>query len=457
MKRVLLPLLICLPLTKDVLADDLLRVYISALAFDPQLSEMQAQRDAAFQGISISRANLLPQISGSVAFSTSTTDNSQILGSNADSLEFAVFETDVDRVSYGVSLSMSLYDHANWLGLNRAEKVAAQSDAQLALSIQDVTVRTVAAYFDVLRARDNVTFIGAEKQAIERQLEQTRERFEVGQTAITDVHEAQANFGRTIAQEISAKNELEFAIENLRTITGKFHDKLFELDTENFSATLPVPADVASWLRTAEEKNLALLVNRLAMDIAKEDISIARTGHLPTLSLTANANRNKDDIGISELQFETPYLNSRSINVLLNVPIYQGSRVTSRTEQAKFNYVAATRATERTYRQIVQSVRSSFNDVNAAIATIHALEQSVTFEKSALTATEVGFEVGTRTVVEVLASTRNLFNAKRNLASARYDFIESMISLKQAAGTLTAEDIKIINHGLRPVDKKPSN
>lgn len=448
MKRILFSLLLGSVIAKGVIADDLKKVYLKALAFDPQLSQAQAQRNAAFEGINVSRANLLPQISGIVAFNTSTSDNSQILGSSVENLEVGVFETEVDRFNYGLSLSMSLYNHANWLGLSRSEKVASQSDAQLALSTQNVISRIVTAYFNVLRARDNVEFINAEKRAIGHQLEQTRQRFEVGQIAITDVHEAQANYGRTIAQEINAKNQFEIAMESLRAITGSYHEKLFKLDTNKFSATLPSPADVSSWLKIAEEKNLALLVKRLGMEIAKEDISLAQSGHLPTLSLTANTNRSKDDIALSELQFETPYLDATSVNVSLNVPIYQGGRVSSQAEQAKFNYIAATQATEQTYREVTQSVRSSFNSVNAAISTIQALEQSVIFEESALAATEAGYEVGTRNIVEVLQSTRNLFDARRNLASARYDFIQSMVSLKQAAGTLSSEDINTINRGL---------
>ena len=390
MKRTLLSLVIGVSMTTGALADDLMQVYQQALANDPLVNQAKAQRDAAFEGISISRANLLPQISGSVGYTTSTAERAQTLGANADDLQIVVFETDVDTIDYGLQVQMSLYDHANWLGLDRAEKVAEQSDAQLAASMQDVIVRTVTAYFDVLRARDNVEFVGAEKRAIERQLEQTRQRFEVGLTAITDVHEAQANYDSTVAQEIQAKNQLEFALEALRVITGKYHDRLFGLNTENFAATMPVPAAVDEWLETAQDKNLALLVDRLAMDIAKEDISIARSGHLPTLGLTANASRSKDDISNPFLQFETPYLDSQSVAVQLNVPIYQGSRVSSQTDQAKFNYVAASQAAEQTYRQTVQSIRSSFNNVKASISTIRALEQSVVSADSALKATEAG-------------------------------------------------------------------
>ena len=207
MKRTLLSLVIGVSMTTGALADDLMQVYQQALANDPLVNQAKAQRDAAFEGISLSRASLLPQISGSVGYTHAESERFQQLGPDT------IFTTDttVDTIDYGISLSMSLYDHANWLGLDRAEKVAEQSDAQLAASMQDVIVRTVTAYFDVLRARDNVEFVGSEKRAIERQLEQTRQRFEVGLTAITDVHEAQANYDSTVAQEIQAKNELEFA------------------------------------------------------------------------------------------------------------------------------------------------------------------------------------------------------------------------------------------------------
>lgn len=446
MKRTLLSLMLGLGLSSTALADDLMQVYQQALANDPLVNKAKAQRDAAFEGISISRASLLPQISGAIGYSMSDREVAQFVSEN----NIIQLDSKSTTLSYGIDLSMSLYDHANWVGLDRAEKVAEQSDAQLASTMQQLIVRTVTAYFDVLRARDSLEFVRAEKRAIERQLEQTKQRFEVGLTAITDVHEAQANFDNTVAQEIQAENSLESALEGLRVITGKYHDKLFGLNTESFSATQPTPAAVDGWLSMAEEKNLNLLVNRLAMDIAKEDISSADAGHYPTLGLTASLGQSKTDY-TSPSDYTTPKLNSMSAGIQLSVPIYQGSRVSSQAERARYLYVAASQDVEQTYRQTVQSVRSSFNNVKAAISTIRALEQAVVSAQSALKATEAGFDVGTRTIVDVLNSTRNLFDARRNLSSARYDFIQSVVSLKQAAGNLTSDDIAQINRGLKPV------
>ena len=453
MKRTLISLVVGLGITAGVpataLADDLLQVYQQALANDPVVNQAKAQRDAAYSGITTSRANLLPQISGTVGYTTSSAERAQFLGDG-----ITMIDSDSDSTSFGLNLSMSLYDHANWVGLDRAEKVAEQSDAQLASAMQELIVRVTTAYFDVLRAKDNLEFVKSQKSAIGRQLEQTKQRFEVGLTAITDVHEAQANYDLTEADEIQASNAVEVALEALRVISGKYHDKLFELNTEKFSATMPQPASPEEWLDTAEEKNLALLVNRLAMDIAKEDIASARAGHLPTLDLSASAGKDKTHstttVGSERIDNTTPYLDSYSVGVQLNVPIFQGLRVSGQTEQAKHNYISASQDLELTHRQTIQSIRSSFNDVKAAMSTIRALEQAVVSAQSALEATEAGFDVGTRTIVDVLNSTQNLFDARRNLSGARYDFIQAVVSLKQAAGTLTAMDIETINKGLQP-------
>lgn len=451
MKKTILSLIVSFSLATPTVADDLLQVYQQAVASDPVVNRAKALRDQALQGVSVSRANLLPQISASVGYNVATRDNTQFFPNAQGDLEVLVFPTDSDARTIDLNLNWSIYDHNNWVGLDRAEKVAQQSDAQLAAAMQQLIVRVVNAYFDALRARDNLEFVRAEKRSIERQLEQTRQRFEVGLTAITDVHEAQANFDNTVAQEIQAENALELNLEALRLITGKYHSRLYGLNTEIFSASRPSPERVDEWLGVAEERNLELLANRLAVDIAKEDIAQARAGHYPTLQLLASKSRTRTNISNQNFDISLPWLDNRSVGVNLNIPIYQGNRVTALTEQARQQFVIASEDMELTHRQTIQSVRSSFNDVKASISTIRALEQAVVSAQSALEATEAGFDVGTRTIVDVLASTRNLFDAKRNLASARYTFIQSVINLKRAAGTLTDTDLAQINRGLSPL------
>ena len=460
MKKTLLSLMLGLGMTTPVLADSLLDVYQQAMANDPVVNRAKAQRDAAYQAIPISRAALLPQISGSLGYSTSTSESTQNIQREDENgnptFEIVDVEVDRDSTSWGIDLNMSLYDHSRWLGLDQAELSAEQSDATYAAAVQQLIVRTVTAYLDVLRAQDNLDFVQAEKRAIERQLEQTKQRFEVGLTAITDVHEAQANYDNTVAQEIVAENRIELAREALRVITGKYHDRLDVLDTQRFAASSPSPQAVTEWLDIAEESNLTLLAQRLAMDVAKMEIDIATAGHYPTLGLSASYGSSKTEISSPFFTNETPFQDSQSIGVNVSVPIYQGGQVSAQTDRARALFISAGEDLELAHRQAVQSVRSSYNDVKAAISTIRALEQAVLSAESALKATEAGFDVGTRTIVDVLNSTRNLFNARANLSGSRYDFIQAMVTLKQAAGNLTASDLELISQGLKdaPVDSE---
>lgn len=463
MKKTLISLVIGLTLSSTAFADDLATVYELAQANDPIVNRAKAQKDAAYTGIDISRANLLPQISGSISYADSQRDteinqpvfndmNEPLLDGDGNPVIISsIAEVENTSIGYGLALNMSLYDHANWLGMDRAELVAQQSDAVLGATFQSLMLRTVNAYLAVLREQDNVEFVKAELKAIERQLEQTKQRFEVGLTAITDVHEAQANFDLTVARQIRAENLLESRLEELREITGKYHDRIAVLNTDLFSAVQPSPNSVDAWLDLARDSNLDLLAQRFMRDIANQDIDLAKSGHYPTLSLGATYDSNDAETIFNGGQANKPgALDSSSIRLSLNVPIYSGGRVSAGSERARANYVVASENLELTYRQTVRQVRSSFNDVNAAISTIRALEQSVVSTQSALQATEAGFDVGTRTIVDVLNSTRNLFDARRNLADARYNFIVAIVSLKQASGTLTQADLMDINKVLMP-------
>ncbi|SDI67569.1 outer membrane protein [Ferrimonas sediminum] len=415
-------------------ADDLYQIYQQALTKDPVLLQAKATRDAAFEAIDQSRASLLPQISGSLGYGFNWFDD---LGEQTD---------DGGSGNAGLSLNQSIYDHANYVNLALSEKSASQSDANYALAVQNLVVRVSQAYFDVLSAQDALEFVQANKRAIERQLEQTKQRFAVGLTAITDVHEAQAQYDLAVAEEINAQNTLENSYEGLREITGIPHTDLAVLDTQRFSPSTPTPSTHEAWLALGEESSLELLSRRLGVDIAKEQINLAKTGHLPSLGLSAGVTKSfSEDDRIGSISNDT----TGNVALQLSVPIFQGFSVSSQVEQAKYNFVASSQALEESHRSVVRSLRNSLNNVNASMSTIRAYEQSVVSAESALKATEAGFEVGTRTIVEVLTSTRQLYSAKQQLADARYNYILAVLSLKQAAGTLSAEDVQMINKGLK--------
>ena len=358
-------------------------------------------------------------------------------------------ESDSDQFTRGLSLSQTLFDLGAWNSLDIADKQALQANAQYDSAKQNLIVRVAEGYFNVLSAIDNLEFIKTEKRAIERQLEQTKQRYAVGLTAITDVHEAQAQFDNSVAQEIIANNSVETAREQLREITGKYHAKLDFLNTETFSTTKPA-RDSSDFLNIAKDKNISLQVAKVTVDIAQDQIKLARAGHYPKLTLSASYGDSLTDADRNGTSLtRQPRANSTSVGLNFSLPLYSGGATVAATDQARAFYVAASQDYEANYRAITRTVITSYNQVVSDIATYKALEQAVVSAQSALKATEAGFEVGTRTIVDVLVSTQNLYNAKRNLADVRYRYVLSTLRLKQAAGTLTSKDLVAINQGLK--------
>ncbi|EME0093607.1 efflux RND transporter outer membrane protein VpoC [Vibrio parahaemolyticus] len=437
----LLPLFISAALggiSSSAWADSLAEIYDLAKQNDPQLLSVAAQRDRAFEAITSSRSALLPQINLTAGYNLTRGDTEY------DSNLISDESNDSNALTAGVNFSQELYNRASWITLDTAEKSARQADATYAAAQQGLILRVSQAYFEVLRAQDNLVFVRAEKAAVGRQLEQTKQRFEVGLSAITDVHDAQAQYDAVLADEVLAENDLINSYESLREITGQEHKNLNVLDTNRFSATRTnSPAETL--IDEAKTKNLSLLSARISQDIARDNISLASSGHLPTLSL--DGGYNYGDTSNSARDNTTDNFN---IGVNLAVPLYTGGNVTSQTKQAEFAYVAASEDLEAQYRSVVKDVRAQNNNINASIGALKAYEQSVVSARSALEATEAGFDVGTRTIVDVLDATRRLYDANKNLSDARYNYILSVLQLRQAVGTLSEQDILDVDAGLKP-------
>ncbi|OXD48248.1 efflux RND transporter outer membrane protein VpoC [Vibrio parahaemolyticus] len=437
----LLPLFISAALggiSSSAWADSLAEIYDLAKQNDPQLLSVAAQRDRAFEAITSSRSALLPQINLTAGYNLTRGDTEY------DSNLISDVSNDSNALTAGVNFSQELYNRASWITLDTAEKSARQADATYAAAQQGLILRVSQAYFEVLRAQDNLVFVRAEKAAVGRQLEQTKQRFEVGLSAITDVHDAQAQYDAVLADEVLAENDLINSYESLREITGQEHKNLNVLDTNRFSATRTnSPAETL--IDEAKTKNLSLLSARISQDIARDNISLASSGHLPTLSL--DGGYNYGDTSNSARDNTTDNFN---IGVNLAVPLYTGGNVTSQTKQAEFAYVAASEDLEAQYRSVVKDVRAQNNNINASIGALKAYEQSVVSARFALEATEAGFDVGTRTIVDVLDATRRLYDANKNLSDARYNYILSVLQLRQAVGTLSEQDILDVDAGLKP-------
>ena len=431
-----------------VQADDLLTVYKKALLNDPVVLKSQAQFMIVKEDIIQARSALLPQINATGGINTGKQEFASVTAGVG-----TVTEQDSTNLTYGANLNMQLYHHDSWLRLGNAEKAAHQSDLTYQVAKQDLITRVTKAYFDLLSTKDDLVFATAEKDAIARQLEQTKQRFSVGLTAITDVYEAQAQFDNAVTEEIRAENAIFQAEEELRVITNTYPKNVSVLNTQRFSTSTPVPNSADEWQITAEAKNLDLITAKVGIDIAQDNINIARSGHYPTLDFVANYNGKEEETAFNGAPKEDyPSVDGYSVGVQLNIPIYSGGAIQSSVRKAQNNFVLASQDLSLTHRSVVRTTRNAYNTVITAISAIKAFEQSVLSAQKALEATEAGFEVGTRTIVDVLNSTRNLYNAKRNLSSTRYAYIQNVLLLKRAAGTITNEDINAINSGLIAVN-----
>ncbi|NOI25795.1 outer membrane channel protein TolC [Vibrio mediterranei] len=431
--------LILLAMASSVKADTLTEIYDLAKQNDPQLLKASAQRDSAFEAINSTRSALLPQIDLTAGYAYQDSDRHTTDGSTTD---------------LSLGLSQSIYDRSSWIALTISEKSAREADARYASTQQQVIYNVAEAYFNVLRAEDDLRFIQAEKQAVAKQLMQTEQRFDVGIAPITDVQDARAQYDSVLAQEIQAKNNVENEYEELRAITGQQASNLAVLDTDRFSTSLP-SKNADQLVAQATNENLDLLANRIQKDVAKEQISLAQSGHLPTISLTSdysytkNYNEPNDPVTGAQMDDDENLFN---LGISINLPVYSGGRITSEAKQAEYQFVSASQDLESTFREVQKEVRAINNNIRSSIGSIQAYKQSVISAESALTATQEGFNVGTRTIVDVLESTQNVYQANKNLSDARYQYILSQVQLKQAIGTLSEQDIIDINAGLKKVN-----
>lgn len=432
-KRITL-LFFALAISPLAVAENLLDIYQLAKSNDPQYKAAQAGYQADSESRAQAKSALLPQINASAYKSDVTVDHLDPLPTTS---------ADFENEGYSLNLKQSLYHHDYYLALDQADARVAQAMANLSDAEQALVLRVAENYFNVLAAVDNEAFAKAEKKAISEQLQQAKQRFNVGLTAITDVHEAQARYDQAVAQDIVAENQLAISLEALRELTGKAHKDLLHL-AENSPLVIPAPQDMKQWVNMAVEQNLQLKVSKLNLDIARDEVSRQRAGHYPTLDLVAN--KEKNDLGGSMLgptEDETT-----SVAIQLNVPIFSGGNTSSRTREAAYRYQQAKENHERARRETERVARNAYLSVIANISQVKALKQALASSSIALEATQAGFEVGTRTAVDVLDSQRQLFLAKRNYAKARYDYILETLRLKQAAGLLSENDVRQINNWL---------
>lgn len=423
-------------------AENLLQVYKQAKESNPELRKTAADRNALFEKINEARSPLLPQISLTAGY---LYNRGYCYANNINST----------MTSGSLALTQTIFDMSKWRTLTLQEKTAGIADVTFQTSSQHLILDTTTAYFSVLSAIDVLSYTQAQKQAIYRALDQTTQRFSVGLVAITDVQNARANYDTIRASEVTARNTLDNALEKLRHVTGTLYLELASLDTDRFSTQSPEA--VNNLLKEAEAHNLNLLSARLSQDLAREQIRLAQTGYMPSINISASTDINNTKYSGSSSSDNTDRdIGQNKIGLSVNLTLYSGGATNSQVKQAQYSFVGASESLESAHRSLVQTIRSSFNNVNASISSINAYKQAVVSAQSSMDAMEAGYQVGIRTIVDLLNATTTLYNAKQQLSNARYTYLINQLNIKSSLGILSENDLLAFNSALgKPVPTSP--
>ncbi len=409
-------------------AADLMQAYEMARQSDPQLAAAESTRQAIGENVVQSRARLLPNLTGTASLTDNRTRGDDLYSRGR---------------SYGLSLSQSIYDHGNYTSLSAAKLRRDQADADYKAAADNLLVRVADAYFNVLTAIETLASSRAEERSVKRQLDQAEKRLEVGLAPITDVHEARARYDTARANAIAAATALEDSREALAEITGEPLENLMGLSPDYKPVNTEELAG-QDWVAIATERNPTLLSRELALAAAERDIATARSGHLPTLGLSASIG---DEAGWQNQYPGGPNTSGggSTVGVTLSVPIFNGFATQSGVRQAVDYRDVAADQLEQQRRAVVRQTRNAQRSLSAGEAEVEARRLSVVSAQAAYEASEAGLEVGTRTIVDVLISQQALFQAQREYARARHAFLVNTLRLKQAAGTIELSDLQEVN------------
>jgi len=419
------------------LAEDLMEIYRLAVQNDPEFKISDINQAVAGEFKSQSIAQMLPNLSF-----TASSERNRLANYKT---EFSIMGAGLQHYwdhALGISLKQPVFNWGHWVQLDQSENKIAQAEAEFQAKQQGLMTRTVEAYFNVLAAQDNLDFIVAEKNSIEKQLEQAKQRFDVGIIAITDVYEAQAAFDRAQAAVIEAENQLDNSKERLREIIGDNPATLKKL-AEEIPLSQPSPQDISAWANSAESNNFSIVAQFNQAEFIRKNIELQESKHLPTLDIVAQYYQ--QDNG-NQFGFRG---DNESFGVQVNLPIFEGGGTVSRTRQAQQEYEIAKEELIKVKRGVNREVKDAYRGVLASINQVKALKTTTESGELAVEAAEAGLEVGTRTMVDVLAIQRNLYKALSDYARSRYDYLINGIKLKQASGSLTEQDLLQINEYLR--------
>ena len=438
-----------LTLAQETLGSDLLSVYRQALENNADLAAARARYQAAQERIPQARAGLLPQLTAGaqladVGIDVDTSDGSRSLSRSS--------------LVYQATLSQPLFRADRWFQLQAAQASGEQAALEFSASQQELIFRSAEAYFAVLRTQDALAAVKAEEAALKRQLDQANERFEVGLSDRTDVLQARAGYDSARAGRLLVERQVRDAFENLEALTARPYQRLDGI-RHSLPVLAPVPNDASAWVATAARQNLNLQASQFAVLAAEESLRQRRAGHAPTLDAVAQYQTGDNDgLGFTN-SMDIPGLPiprytgdawQTSIGLQLNIPLFSGGLTTAQSREARQVLEQVEQQREGLRRQVVQNTRNLFRAVNTDVEQVQARRQAIISSQSALEATEIGYQVGTRNIVDVLDAQRLLYGAVRDYNNARYDYILDNLRLKQVAGALSPADLQALSAYLQP-------
>ncbi|WP_338479363.1 TolC family outer membrane protein [Pseudomonas trivialis] len=421
---------------------DLVSVYQEAVNNNADLAAARAQYGAQKEVVPQARAGLLPNLSAGADSNNVRTQ-----------LDQPAATVNRDAHSWRATLSQPLFRADRWFQLQAAHAVNEQASLQLSATEQNLILQSAESYFAVLRAQDNLASTKAEENAFKRQLDQSNERFDVGLSDKTDVLQSQASYDTARANRILAQRQVDDAFEALITLTNRQYNAIQGI-VHSLPVLPPMPNDAKAWVETAGRQNLNLLASNYAVTAAEETLRQRKAGHLPTLDAVAQYEKGDNDaLGFGNPnQLPIPYggdVSQRTVGLRLNIPLYSGGLTSSQVRESYSRLDQSEQQREGLRRQVVENTRNLHRAVNTDVEQVQARRQSIISNQSAVEATEIGYQVGTRNIVDVLDSQRQLYASVRNYNNSRYDYILDNLRLKQAAGTLNPGDLQELTRYLK--------
>ncbi|MDC0141486.1 TolC family outer membrane protein [Gammaproteobacteria bacterium] len=429
--------LILISFTGSLKSENLSDVYELALKNDPLLRAAEATYRAGKENKAQGIAGLLPTLS---------------IGGSTNWNEYRIEEQLQDQYnsnSYYGNINQPIFRLDKWFQFERGTALSESAEAEFAYQQQETMIRVASAYFNVLNSFDNLNAAEAEEKAIQRQRDLAKKRFDVGLAAITEVQETQAAYDLTIVSRIARQAQLDSAQETLTSIIGRDITLLSPL-ADDFEISLPDPLDRESWVSLGLKNNYQLKSAKLQRDAAQASARASASNHLPQIDLVGRISQSTSKQGKFGGFIQNPLFgieqDTRQYSIQFNLPLYAGGAISSARRQAYANYDRSKEQAIYTERSTIRDVRSNHFGVQTQVANVTARKQALASAESALKATEVGYEVGTRNTVDLLDAQKRLFQAQRDYASSRYEYIISMLRLKASVGSLNPNDLLNISN-----------